>query len=175
MPAAKPVTFVSKHPRYKLIRRAEVEEIVAGIGRRVVQKPVRYQFAEGRLIVTPGRDRMVDSADWLAAGEDQDEERDVVAALKAHRSFGQDGKFWLEGHGPGVLYPREQEVRAELDAAIATLNEPVVRERLSEERGSHNRSVVVEWCESALSVIAQMEAAMAEKQAATEPKQEKKG
>lgn len=170
MPAAKPVTFISKFSRYKLTRKPQVEEIVAGLGHRVVQKPLRYRFADNRLTVTPGADKLQDSMDWLAPGEDQDAERDVVEALKAHRSFGQ--KFWIEGHAPGTLYPREQEIRAELDAAIATLNAPAVQQRLDEERGSHNRSTVTDWCESALNVIAQMEAALAEKQAA-EAKPEK--
>lgn len=162
------VTFISRYAAYTMVRKPAVEEIVAGLGKRIVQKPVRYEFHDmgnglGKLTVREGDDVMQDSVYWLAPGEDVDEERDVVTALKAHRSFGD--AFWEDGHAPGTQYPKPEEIRAELDAAIATLNRPVVEERAAVEAETHGRPDILAWCESALNVIGLMEAELERKAA----------
>lgn len=154
MPAAtktRTVTFVSRYSDLTLVRKPEVDEYVTGIGRKVLQRALRYEFHQNHLKVTAGRDVHQDSEGWLAPGEDPDEERDAVEALKAHRAYGRD--FWLEGHGPNVVYPRPVDVRKELKAAIAALDEARVAEMLREEREGHNRAELVEECEDALEVI----------------------
>jgi hypothetical protein len=163
MPAAtktrtQTVTFVSRYSDLVLVRKPEIDQYVTGLGRQVLQRALRYEFHRNHLKVTAGKDVHQDSLGWLAPDADPDEERDVVEALKAHRSYGRD--FWLQGHAPGTQYPRPQDTRKALQEAIGQLNEARVQEILDEERGSHNRADLIEECENALGVIGSAVAAI---------------
>lgn len=126
------VTFHSRHPNHLLVRKCKDSEFISGVGERVTQKSVKYQFEQGVLTVTGGKDRLVDNPGWLRDDEDPDAERDVVEALRAHREFNRD--FWEKGYGPGTILPRPPDYRADLMAAVANLDEDAIVTMLSEER-----------------------------------------
>lgn len=178
---AKSVTFHSRYTEHEIIRRPRRQiPLPDGGGWQTVGEP-RIAFAfhaapapDGQTLigvchVIPGRNRMVDGDGWLRADQEQ-KERDDVEALQAHNAFGRD--FWLAGHEPGTLYPRPQDFRRELMAAIGKLDEERLVAMIAEERGSHARPDLIEDATAALGTVREelaQAAAAAEAEAKAKP------
>jgi hypothetical protein len=180
---SQPVVFHSKFLRYELVRQPILQQPLATGGWQTVQKGVRYKFepapsqpgARGRgeegewvgvLTVMPGQDKLVDSDGWLAPGQEQGVERDVVEALMAHREFGQD--FWLLGHEPGTLYPRPEEFRRDMIKASVALDEDALLELVVAEEKSHARQDLLRDARVTLEQVRQARAELEAAQAAAE-------
>lgn len=175
--ATKEVTFVSKYTRLELLRRAKREVPVPdGSGGWITQQErVAYQFVPsldresgklvGELKVREGQDKLSsDHSRWLQPGEEFGVERDAVAALLAHHSFGQD--FWLLGHDPGTVYPRPQDWRANIRKASVRLDEEALVDMIAEEKRSHGRGDLLAEAEDALREVRQARAELEAEQAA---------
>jgi hypothetical protein len=168
------VTFISKYTRHELLRQPRIEMMLPTGGTQTTQKRVSYQFVPtldgesgqlvGELKVKPGRDVLVDHEGWLREGLDDDTQRDVVEALKAHRAFGDE--FWL------MPVPAAK-VRSEIRRASVLLDADGLTALLEHERANSNRADLILEAEDALRLIGEMQAAQeqaAEEAATAKPK-----
>jgi hypothetical protein len=139
--------FYSRGRAEKLIRQPAAETYTA-LGAKVpVQSSVYYDFApDGRLEIREGQDMLPDGPVDPATGERT--MQDAVAWLSSHPLL--NTRFWHEGHEPGRPLPTEDDFLAIItDAAAALEREPIVV-ALEQERGSHNRPMLVKAAERAL-------------------------
>lgn len=176
---AKIVMFESNFLNLTLVRVQKAQiPIPDGTGWQTTRKTVEYQFQPessqrgeygwvGVLRVKEGQDKLKsDGEGWLREGEDVGVERDAVAALLAHRSFGT--KFWLVGHEPGTLYPRDVDTRAAIRKASVALDEETLVNMIAEERRTHGRADLISEAEDALELVRGALAEVAAHQAAQE-------
>lgn len=165
--AAKTVTFESKYAAHTLVRYPKVDlPSPTGVGYVNTNKGKTYQFQPvpsprtesgfvGVLQVKVGQDKFdFDHDGWLRDGEEQGKERDAVEAFMAHREFGQD--FWVQGHGPGTLYPRPQEWRADVTRATAALDDDKLTAMIAEEKRTHGRQELIDEAQDALAIVAEV-------------------
>lgn len=147
---AKPgeVVFLSRYANLTLTRVNSLEEVLVGGVRRQVTNGKRYRFEQGVLRVKPGKDRLVDHDGWLAADAEQDVERDIVEALRAHRLFNRD--FHEVGKEPGRLVPYEEDFLGDLHSAVAELDVDAIEALIAAEKDGHNRPLLVKSAQKAL-------------------------
>lgn len=142
------VVFLSRYTNLVLVRRPVQEEVLVGGARRIVDNGKKYRFEQGVLRVRPGKDVFVDHDGWLHQDAEQDVERDVVEALRAHRRFNKE--FWEVGKEPGRAKPYDEDVLEWMSAAVADLDVERLEQLLSDERNGHNRALLVRALSSAL-------------------------
>lgn len=177
--APKTVTFESKYAAYAIVRAPRIQiPSPNGVGYQTTAKGLTYQFqpvpsprAEsgfvGVLTVKAGQDNLVDGEDFLQHGQEVGKTRDAVEALRASRAFGED--FWLQGHSPGTLYPREVDFRRDVTQATAKLDDDRLAEMIAEERRTHGRAPLIQEAEDALEIVQEMIASAAEEPKAKKP------
>lgn len=168
--AAKTVTFESKFTNLVLVRQPKLQMPLPTGGWHTTQKTVDYAFqAEnskrgedgwvGVLRVKEGQDKLsTDAEGWLAPGEEVGVERDAVAALMAHRSFG--SRFWISGHEPGTLYPRPADLRGDIRRWSVALDADALEAALAAERSTHQRADLVTELADALTLVQEERAKM---------------
>lgn len=172
--------FYARGRRTVLIRQPQVD-VETAVGRKMrVQDPVRYNFApDGQLTVRAGQDVLADGPPDPETGEPTSQ--DAVAwltrgALLPDGTHGPHPQlnvlFWYEGHEPDRPLPTEDDFFAELGDAQVALEVAPIEVLLAQERGTHNRPVLVKAAERALATVveararyeAQAQAAEAEEQ-----------
>lgn len=134
----------------RLVRQPETFTQSATGQKQRVLVPVRYEFGpSGHLGVTVGNDVLRDGE--YDPATQQSEALDCVGWLRRHRDF--NIRFFEEGHEPGRAQPPDDVILRETNRALVDRDVDTLVARLHQERGTHNRPLILETVQNALTLL----------------------
>jgi hypothetical protein len=142
--------FYSRGRLERLVRRPlDFAELASG--RRIkTQERVLYDFGpNGRLEIRDGQDMLADGPVDPATGEPT--MQDALAWLMAHPLLNE--RFWCEGREPGRPLPTENDFLELLTGHVIALEAAPIEVLLASERASHDRRMLIDAAERALSQV----------------------